>query len=131
MLACDAAPRFLLHGTCGSFKKYGLDPQEPALVGGAKVPRIGEDGEHVWLEEAEEYWGTLTVAPNPAEPTILVRTQVETKPGDYRLFYANVRDAINGAAELLVKPEDGYRAVKLLEMARESSQEQRTLPVEF
>jgi scyllo-inositol 2-dehydrogenase (NADP+) len=31
----------------------------------------------------------------------------------------------------VVKPEDGYRAVKLLEMARESSKEQRTLPVEF
>ena len=85
----------------------------------------------MWLGESEEHWGTLTVAPNPAEPTILVRSQVETKPGDYRLFYANVRDAINGAAELLVKPEDGYRAVKLLEMARESSKEQRTLPVEF
>jgi scyllo-inositol 2-dehydrogenase (NADP+) len=131
MLACDAAPRFLLHGNCGSFKKYGLDPQEPALVGGAKVPRIGEDGGRVWLEESEEHWGTLTVSPNPAEPTILVRTQVETRPGDYRLFYANVRDAINGAAELAVKPEDGYRAVKLLEMARESSRDQRTLPVEF
>jgi scyllo-inositol 2-dehydrogenase (NADP+) len=131
MLACDAAPRFLLHGTSGSFKKYGLDPQEPTLVGGAKVPRIGEDGDRVWLEESEEHWGTLTVAPNPADPATLTRTRVETKPGDYRLFYANVRDAINGAVELVVKPEDGYRVIKLLEMARESSREQRTLPVEF
>jgi predicted dehydrogenase len=131
LLACDAAPRFLLHGNCGSFKKYGLDPQEPALVGGATVPRIGEDGDRVWLEESEEHWGTLTVAPNPADPATLTRTRVETKPGDYRLFYANVRDAINGTAELAVKPEDGYRVVKLLEMARESSREQRTLPIEF
>jgi scyllo-inositol 2-dehydrogenase (NADP+) len=131
MLACDAAPRFLLHGTGGSFKKYGLDPQEPALVGGAKVPRLAETGDGVWLQEAEEHWGTLTVAPNPAEPAALVRSKVKTEPGDYRLFYANVRDAINGVAELAVKPEDGYRVVKLLEMARESSKEQRTLPVEF
>ena len=131
MLACDAAPRFLLHGTGGSFKKYGLDPQEPALVAGAKVPRIGEDGDHIWLEESEEHWGILTVAPDLAEPAILVRSKIETRPGDYRLFYANVRDAINGAAELAVKPEDGYRVVKLLEMARESSREERTLPVEF
>jgi scyllo-inositol 2-dehydrogenase (NADP+) len=131
MLACDAAPRFLLHGNCGSFKKYGLDPQEPALVGGAKVPRIGEEAGHVWLQETEEHWGTLTVAPNPADPANLTRTRIKTEPGDYRLYYANVRDAINGAAELAVKPEDGYRVVKLLEMARESSEEQRTLPVEF
>jgi scyllo-inositol 2-dehydrogenase (NADP+) len=128
MVACDAAPRFLLHGTSGSFKKYGLDPQEPALVAGATVPRMGE-GE--WLAEGEEHWGLLTVAPNPAEPGTLERTKVRTKLGDYRVFYANVRDAVNGTAELVVKPEDGYRVIRLLEMARESSREGKTLPVEF
>jgi scyllo-inositol 2-dehydrogenase (NADP+) len=128
MLACDAAPRFLLHGTKGSFKKYGLDPQEPALVGGAKVPRMGE-GE--WLAEPESDWGTLTVAPVPAEPGKLTRTKVKTELGDYRGYYANVRDAINGAAKLAVTPEDGYRTIRLLEMARESWKQKRTLPVEF
>ncbi len=33
----------------GSFKKYGLHPQETALVGGAKVPRLGSGDS--WLEE--------------------------------------------------------------------------------
>ena len=92
---------------------------------------MGETGDGVWLQESKEHWGTLTVAPDPAEPSVLVRTKVETEPGDYRLYYANVRDAINGMAELAVKPEDGYRVVKLLEMARESSKEQRTLPVQL
>jgi predicted dehydrogenase len=128
MLACDAAPRFLLHGTKGSFKKYGLDPQEPALVGGAKVPRVGE-GE--WLADPEGQWGILTVAPVPADPSTLTRTRVKTELGDYRGYYANVRDAINGVAKLAVTPEDGYRTVKLLEMARESWAEGRTLKVEF
>ncbi len=128
MLAADAAPRFVLHGVRGSFKKFGLDPQEPALLGGAKVPRLGE-GE--WLGEPEEAWGTLTLAPNLAEPGELVRARVKTCPGDYRLFYANVRDAIQGTAELAVKPEDGYRVIRLLEMARVSSSEGRTLTVEF
>ena len=128
MLAADAAPRFLLHGIKGSFKKYGLDPQESALVGGAKVPRMGE-GE--WLAEPESEWGTLTVAPVLADPAMLVRTRVKTEPGDYRGYYANVRDAILGVAKLAVMPEDGYRTVKLLEMARESWAEGRTLKVEF
>jgi scyllo-inositol 2-dehydrogenase (NADP+) len=128
MLACDAAPRFLLHGTKGSFKKYGLDPQEPALVGGAKVPRMGA-GE--WLAEPEAEWGTLTVAPVPADPGTLTRTKVKTELGDYRLYYANVRDAINGTAKLAVTPEDAYRTIRLLEMARESSLEEITLPVSF
>jgi scyllo-inositol 2-dehydrogenase (NADP+) len=128
MLACDAAPRFLLHGTKGSFKKYGLDPQEPTLLGGAKVPRMGE-GE--WLAEPESQWGTLTVAPVAADPGTLTRTKVKTELGDYRMYYANVRDAINGTAKLAVTPEDGYRVVRLLEMARESSLEEITLPVQF
>jgi scyllo-inositol 2-dehydrogenase (NADP+) len=128
MLACDASPRFLLHGTKGSFKKYGLDPQESALVGGAKVPRMGE-GE--WLAEPESEWGTLTVAPVPADPGTLTRTKVKTELGDYRGYYANVRDAINGTAKLAVTPEDGYRVVKLLEMARESTAQGKTLKVEF
>jgi predicted dehydrogenase len=128
MLAADAAPRFLLHGTEGSYKKFGLDPQEPALVGGAKVPRMGE-GE--WLAEPESQWGTLTIAPVPADPAKLTQTRVRNELGDYRLYYANVRDAINGTAKLEVTPEDGYRTIKLLEMARQSSEERRTLPVPF
>jgi len=56
---------------------------------------------------------------------------VKTELGDYRNYYANVRDAINGTAELVVKPEDGYRTIKLLEMARQSSLEGRTLPIAF
>jgi scyllo-inositol 2-dehydrogenase (NADP+) len=128
MLACDASPRFLLHGTKGSFKKFGLDPQEPALLAGAKVPRMGQ-GE--WLAESENHWGTLTVAPVPTDPGTLTQTKVRTEFGDYRNYYANVRDAINGTAELTVKPVDGYRTIKLLEMARQSSLEGRTLPIPF
>jgi scyllo-inositol 2-dehydrogenase (NADP+) len=129
MLACDAAPRFLLHGTHGSFKKYGLDPQEPALLAEAKVPPVGDPKQ--WLAEPESEWGTLTVAPNPADPGTLTRTPVKTELGDYRNYYANVRDAINGKAPLAVQPEDAYRVIRLLEMARESSTEARTLPVNF
>jgi len=128
MLAADAAPRFLLHGTRGSFKKYGLDPQEGALVGGAKVPLMGE-GE--WLADPESEWGTLTVSPVPDDPGKLTRTKVRTELGDYRGYYANVRDAINGVAKLAVTPEDGYRVVKLLEMSRESWAAGKTLKVEF
>jgi predicted dehydrogenase len=128
-LACDGSPRFLLHGTHGSYKKFGVDPQEPALVGGAKVPPMG--GSDMWLEEPEAAWGLLTVAPQLADPGTLVKREVKTERGDYRGFYANVRDAINGAAEQMVKAEDGFRIIKLLEMARMSSKEGRTLRVEF
>jgi predicted dehydrogenase len=139
MLACDASPRFLLHGTKGSFKKYGLDPQEPTLVAGGHVPRLPDPQlpaapgakPDQWLTEKESHWGLLTVAPDPHEPGIVVTRKIETRPGDYRRFYANVRDAIRGVAPLAVTPEDGYRTIKLLELARESSASRCTLPVEL
>jgi scyllo-inositol 2-dehydrogenase (NADP+) len=128
-LAAEPAPRFLLHGTRGSYRKYGVDPQEPALVGGATVPPVGDS--HPWLGEDASAWGTLTVAPNAADPAQLIRTPVRTEFGDYRNYYANVRDAIKGAAPLAVTPEDGYRSIRLLELARQSSREGRTLEVRF
>ncbi|HEX2917035.1 MAG TPA: oxidoreductase [Edaphobacter sp.] len=129
MLAAEPAPRFLIHGTLGSFRKYGLDPQEPALVGGAKVPAMGDSRE--WLGEPESAWGTLVVAPDPNQPGDLKRTTIRTEPGDYRSYYANVRDAILGTGQLAVTPEDGYRVIRLLELARQSSAEGRTLPAQF
>jgi scyllo-inositol 2-dehydrogenase (NADP+) len=128
-LACINAPRFVLHGTKGSFEKHGLDPQEPTLVGGAKVPPLGSA--EPWLQEKEAAWGKLVVAPVPADPLMLVERQVKTELGDYRGFYANVRDAVLGTAPLAVTAEDGYRVIKLLEMARESSAKGCRLKVEF
>jgi predicted dehydrogenase len=124
-LACDNSPRFLLHGTRGSFRKHGLDPQEATLVGGARLPKLGSP--EVWLQEGEPAWGTLTVAANPTAPESLVESRVKTEIGDYRGFYTNVRDAILGAASLVLTAEDGYRVIRLLELARQSSIEGRTL----
>lgn len=125
MIAADAAPRFLLHGTSGSYRKTGVDPQEPALVAGAKVPRIGDP--QVWFEEVEEAWGTLTVAPVPADPANKVVTQLKTERGDYRGFYANIRDVISGSASLAVPPETAHDVLRVLELARVSSSEGRTV----
>lgn len=121
MLACQAAPRFLLHGTAGSFRKWGLDPQETAIAAGAKVPRLGEPQE--WLCEDESLWGELVVAPVLTAPGTLVRTRVQTDCGDYRGFYVNVRDAIGGTAKLEVTPEAGLAVARVLEAARKSSAE--------
>ena len=133
MIAADPSPRFLLHGTGGSFRKYGLDPQEPALVAGAKVPRLSENGKPTdeWLNEDPNLWGMLTLAPDPADPRKLTTHEVQTEPGDYRGFYANVRDAIRGTAPLAVTPEAAYHTIKLLELARQSSEAGRTLEAVF
>lgn len=129
MIAAENGPRFTVHGTHGSYVKHGLDPQEPALLSGAKVPVMGSDTP--WLPEPESAWGTLTTCPNLDDPATLNRGRLPTIPGDYRLFYASVRDAIQGVAPLAIPAEDAYRVIRLLELARLSSERRMTIEVDF
>jgi scyllo-inositol 2-dehydrogenase (NADP+) len=117
MLACEPGPRFIVHGSQGSYVKYGLDPQEDALVRG-ETPMDDQ-----WGLEPEEHWGTLTLSKNGA----ITRTKITTEAGDYRQYYENVRDAIASGAPLDVTPEQALTVMRLLELARKSSAERRTL----
>jgi scyllo-inositol 2-dehydrogenase (NADP+) len=129
MLAADPAPRFRVHGTHASYTKSGLDPQEAALHTGARPPVLGST--EPWLPEPESNWGTLTLATKRTEPVEFQRSPYPTVTGDYRLFYAQVRDAIQGTAPLAIPAEDGFRTIRLLELALQSSHEQRTIPIDF
>ena len=46
----EAEPRFALHGTLGSYVKYGVDKQEAALLAGEipERPNWGEESEQEW-----------------------------------------------------------------------------------
>jgi predicted dehydrogenase len=130
MLAADAAPRFRVHGTHGSWTKSGLDPQENALLNlGATPPQVGSP--EPWLPEPEASWGTLTLATERKEPVQLERKPYPSVTGDYRNFYVSVRDAIAEGKPLAVPAEDGFRTVRLLELALQSTRERRTLDVDF
>ncbi len=130
MIAADPAPRFRVHGTEGSYTKCGLDPQEAHLVAdGRHPPQLGSSVP--WIAEPESAWGILTLAPDPRQPADLVRTQLPTQTGDYRLFYAGVRDAVLGVGPAPVTPVDAWRVARLIELARQSSRDRRTLDVQL
>ena len=134
MLAAEPSPRFLVHGTKGSFTKFGIDPQEPALIAGSRLPLLNDhdvEGETSWIKEPESQWGVLTAATQLNEPVKLERSDYPTIPGDYRHFYTSVRNAIRGDAALAIPASAGYRSIRLIELAIQASSEQRTLPVEF
>jgi scyllo-inositol 2-dehydrogenase (NADP+) len=118
MTAAIAGPRFTLHGTEGSFVKFGMDPQEDAIKAGGI---IGSPG---WGEDRESDWGLLKLADRGEK-------RIPTEPGDYRGYYANVRDAVLGVGTLAVPGVDAWRTARIIELARQSSDEGRTLPVNF
>lgn len=118
IIAYAPSHHLLVHGTEGSFVKYGMDPQEEILRGSNYPDGLdwGED----WGLEPEERWGTLTrVNENPRK--------IQTERGDYRGFYANFRDAIETGAPLDVPPEQFLRTQRALLLAHKSSREQRVV----
>ncbi|MCC2685429.1 MAG: putative dehydrogenase [Paenibacillaceae bacterium] len=115
----EPGPRYVLHGTLGSFVKYGIDPQEDALKEG-KTPRTPQ-----WGKEPQTLWGTLNTAINGLNVT----GQIQTITGSYTAYYQNIADGVTGRAELAVKPEEARNAVRLIELALESSRLGKTLDV--
>jgi predicted dehydrogenase len=118
MIALAPDVRYIVRGENGAFVKCGIDPQEEALKRG-EMPR-----DDTWGREAREKWGILY---RPEGNSVRTET-IATIPGDYRLFYANVRDTILGSAPIDVTQEQMLNVMDALESARESSQRRRTMP---
>ena len=114
MLAASPGPTFAVHGTKGSFIKYGLDPQEAALKSG-RMP-----DEASWDAEPSDLYGRLTTPEG-------TRT-IATIPSSFSHYYENVRDAILGKAELAVTPEQAVNVMHGLELGVASSQKRCALP---
>jgi scyllo-inositol 2-dehydrogenase (NADP+) len=118
IIAYAPGPHLLIHGSEGSFIKFGMDPQEEIL----RSPNCpdGLDWGANWGEEPEERWGTLSrVNEKPRK--------IPTERGDYRGFYANVRDAIENGSPLDVTPEQALRTMRGLLLAHKSSREGRVV----
>jgi predicted dehydrogenase len=120
-LASLARPRFYLRGMKGNYWKWGLDPQEAALN---LVTRIDSK---TWGQEPTADWGTLSVDVEGG----MVTRPVAAIPGDYRRYYAAVRDALLGKAPPPVAALDAWRVARLLEWAVESSAQRREIPCDW
>jgi predicted dehydrogenase len=121
LLSLPAGPRFRLRGTKGGYLKFGVDAQEAALN---KITRISDPA---WGEEPSTAWGTLTVDIDGGS----VSRPVPAALGDYRLYYAGIRDAILGKSAPPVSGIDGWRVARLLEYAVESSEQRREIACDW
>ncbi len=121
MLASVPGPTFQIHGTKGSYVKYGLDVQEENLNRGM-IPNTPD-----WGKEPESIWGKL-VAEYKGEK---MESVIESENGDYREFFFNLRDAIHGKSELLIKPEEARNVIRVIELAFQSNLEKRTVEFEL
>ena len=115
-LVAEPTPRFRIHGTRGSFVKYGLDPQEDRLKAGeSPAPQWGHDPQN----------GVLTLREGEGEDAPLVRHEHATQPGDYLAYYQGIASAILEEGPLPVDIDDALRSMALLEAGLDSHRQRR------
>jgi len=117
MLVREPLPRYILHGTKGSFVKYGLDPQEEALNQGRKPT------EPNWGVEPKSQWGRI----NTEIESLHYEGRIETTAGCYQAYYQNIAAVLRGEAKLAVKAEEAFNTIRIIELAMQSSSEKRTI----
>lgn len=118
-LVKEAGPRYILHGTEGSFIKYGIDPQEDALKAG-KIPGIPG-----WGADKEEEYGILSTGISGKDS----RTSVATAPGDYLAYYSNIYEHLVSGAPLAVKAKEAANVIKIIEAAYKSASTGQTVKI--
>ena len=118
-LVREETPRYTLHGTNGSFLKYGIDPQEEMLKQG------GKPSSPDWGKEPENQWGILNTEINGVH----IRGKVETIAGNYTAYYDNIYNVIRKRAELEVTPEQALNVLHIIDAAMESSRSGQNIEI--
>jgi predicted dehydrogenase len=106
--ATQAGPRFRMLGSTAGYMVHGLDPQEHALVAGARP------GDADFGVAPERAWGTLGVDASGSSAV-----PIATERGDYAAFYAGVAAAILDGAPPPVDPGDALAALRIIVQAHE------------
>lgn len=108
-------PRFVIHGTQGSYIKYGLDGQEDMLKEGNTPlsPGWGMDINAGFLNT--DYNGETQ------------QREIENQPGCYEAYYHGMAQAIRENMPPPVLAAAGLATIELIEAATQSAQEKRLI----
>ncbi|EJD50509.1 NAD binding Rossmann fold oxidoreductase [Auricularia subglabra TFB-10046 SS5] len=113
--------RFIIRGKETSYVKYGLDPQEPQIMTQGMSPLDPGFG-----EETEDRWGEFGKRENGK----ITFEKIKTLPGSYKGYYSNVASAILGTGTLEVTPEQAELGIRIVEAAKRSAKEKKTVDFE-
>ena len=108
LLVREDTPRYIIHGTKGSFIKYGIDVQEDHLKMGMKLTNSD------FGIEAVKNSGILHTEING----LIFKGTVETEKGNWGLLFQNLHDAIVDGKELLIKPEEVLEQIRIIEKVK-------------
>ncbi len=119
MLIREMGPRYMMHGTIGSFIKNGEDLQEERLKAG-ELP-VGEQ----WGHEPEEQYGLIHTVIDGE----LVRRKYPSLRGDFGDYYRNLYKSIREGAPVSESAAQAHNVIRIIELAFESSEKKQSIPV--
>ncbi|MDF9798912.1 scyllo-inositol 2-dehydrogenase (NADP+) [Catalinimonas alkaloidigena] len=119
-LVREPGPRYVLHGSKGSFVKHGADPQEALLKSGRSPLEEG------WGQEKKGHWGKINTDINGLH----MQGEVETLPGSYLGYYDSIYAAIREGKEPEVKASQAMQVIAIIEAAIKSNKENRKIFLE-
>jgi len=126
-LVAEPGPRWAVHGTGGSFTKFGLDVQEDALKAGQR-PKL--DSLNDWGQDAQP--GQLLCMKTMAGVTapVSVRVSAPSPAGNYLTYYAQLRDHLWGLQpQPGVTPAQVHAVMQLLTLGEHSAASGRFVAV--
>ncbi len=107
-LCMTSRPRWTVLGTHGAIVKYGLDPQEAAILAG-NLAAAKEDPEQCMQIQYEK-------------DGLNHQEIMDAVKGSWQNFYTNIVEVLNDKAELIVKPEQIIQQMQILEAATSSAE---------
>ncbi|PLR66193.1 oxidoreductase [Bacillus sp. UMB0893] len=110
-------PRFQVHGSKGSFIKYGLDGQEAALKEGKKPL------DNSWGADDPQFYGQLVTI----EGEIEEHKTIETLHGSYVSYYKKIAKSIIEGETAPVTANEGLSVIKIIDAAFKSSKEKKAV----
>lgn len=108
----EETPRYYIHGTKGSFVKYGLDPQEEMLKAGLSPTTSN------WGTDDESTFGILNTDLNGLH----FRGKIETIPGNYMGFYEDVYQSLKSGLPPQTDATAVLPVIRIIEAAFESNE---------
>jgi len=100
-------PRWHVLGDRGAFVKWGRDPQEPFMIRG-NIDAATEPPEH-YARVKTDFGGM--------EGEIVI----PSVKGSWKSYYQNISDVLNKGAELIVKPEQTVRMMRIYDATMQSA----------
>ena len=108
LLVREETPRYTIHGTKGSFVKYGVDVQEDQSKAGLTPASAN------WGHENAEMWGTLNAEING----LPMKGKIETQAGNWgELFNDLYRTIVDGKAPN-IKLDEVVEQIKIIEAVK-------------